>query len=128
MGLINFLRNIASQLEEFLGTNEKGDDANSEGKNTKNYRDFIVELLEAEQKSNSDVAIIYPMLAQRQHLLNEQFAQILQQQAENLIVEHSEAVESIIADGVTTIGKPLTACGVYRLLSKKKRSAILKKT
>jgi hypothetical protein len=48
------------------------------------------------QDSNSDIKVIYPMLAGRQHLLNDRFAEILQQVAQNLIAEHPEAIESIL--------------------------------
>ncbi|MCL1465089.1 tetratricopeptide repeat protein, partial [Argonema galeatum A003/A1] len=93
----DFLRNLASQLGEFLGMNDEGDDDNSEMENPQEYANFILELLQAEAESNSDVTVIYPMLAQRQHLLNARFAEVLQQVAENLIAEHPEAVESIVA-------------------------------
>jgi hypothetical protein len=36
------------------------------------------------------------MLAGRQHLLNDRFAEILQQVTQNLIAEHPEAIESIL--------------------------------
>jgi CHAT domain-containing protein len=36
------------------------------------------------------------MLAQRQHLLNDRFAETLQQETQNLIAEHPEAIESIL--------------------------------
>ena len=94
----NFLRNLASQLGKFLGKNEDVDDDKSEDENFQTYRDFILELLQAERYSNSDVAIIYPMLAQRQNSLNAGFCESLQQVAENLITEHPEAIESILCD------------------------------
>jgi tetratricopeptide (TPR) repeat protein len=53
--------------------------------------------LQAEQKSNSDV-VIYPMLAQRQHLLNASFVKILQQLVENAIAKQPEKIESILRD------------------------------
>jgi len=65
--------------------------------NTETYREFILELLQAEQKSNSDV-VIYPMLAQRQHLLNASFVKILQQLVENAIAKQPEKIESILRD------------------------------
>jgi hypothetical protein len=37
------------------------------------------------------------MLAGRQHLLNDRFAEILQQVTQNLIAEHPEAMEHIVA-------------------------------
>jgi hypothetical protein len=92
----NFLRNLASQLGQFLGMNDEGDSDNSEGENPQEYLKFIRDLLQAEQDSKSDIKVIYPMLAGRQHLLNDRFAEILQQVAQNLIAEHPEAIESIL--------------------------------
>ncbi len=69
---------------------------NDDGKNSKNYREFIRDLLKAEDKSNSDIAVIYPMLDQRQHLLNDCFSEILQQVVTHLIAKNPEAIELII--------------------------------
>ncbi|WP_293189970.1 MULTISPECIES: CHAT domain-containing protein [unclassified Microcoleus] len=76
--------------------NDEGDSDNSEGENSPEYANFILDLLQAEEESNSDIKVIYPMLAGRQHLLNDRFAEILQQVARNLIAEHPEAIESIL--------------------------------
>ena len=92
----NFLRNLVSQLRQFLGMNDEGDSDNSEGENPQEYANFILELLQAEEESNSDIKVIYPMLAGRQHLLNDRFAEILQQVTQNFIAEHPEAIESIL--------------------------------
>ncbi|MEG5196874.1 MULTISPECIES: tetratricopeptide repeat protein, partial [unclassified Microcoleus] len=88
----NFLRNLASQLAQFI---ESNDDPESE--NPQEYANFILELLQAEGDSNSDIKVIYPMLAERQHLLNARFAHILPQVAQNLIAEHPDAIEFIVA-------------------------------
>jgi CHAT domain-containing protein len=94
----HFLRNFASQICDFLGINEEEDSDNFEGKNPQKYSNFIRQLLQAEQDSKSDVAVIYRMLARRQYLLNARFAEILQQVAQNLIAdENPEKIESIIA-------------------------------
>ncbi|MBD3559863.1 tetratricopeptide repeat protein, partial [Planktothrix sp. FACHB-1355] len=93
---VDFLRNLASQLGEWLGMQSAGNGDISEDENIENYRNFILDLLQAEEESNSDVAVIYPMLGERQHLLNGRFAEILQQVAENLIAEHPETIESIL--------------------------------
>ncbi|MEG4202048.1 CHAT domain-containing protein [Microcoleus sp. Pol12A5] len=94
----NYLRNLASQIWQFLGMNNDGDSDNSEGGNLQEYAKFILDLLQAEQRSNSDIKVIYPMLAGRQHLLNDRFAEILQQVAQNLIAdENSEAIAFIVA-------------------------------
>ena len=92
----NFLRNMASQIGQFLGMNDDGDSDNSEGKNPQEYAKFIRELLQAEAESKGDIKVIYPMLAGRQHLLNDRFAEMLQQVAQKLIAEHPEAIESIL--------------------------------
>ncbi len=93
----NFLRNLASQLWQLIDMNDNGDNKKSEGENFQEYANFFLELLQAEQDSNSDIAVIYPMLAQRQHLLNARFAEILQQVSQKLIVgENSQTISSII--------------------------------
>ncbi|CBN56310.1 hypothetical protein [Kamptonema sp. PCC 6506] len=92
----DFLRNLASQLGQFLGRNEENMD-NSAPENLREYERFIRELLQAEIESNSDVKVIYPILRQRQHLLNARFAQTLQQVAENFIADKdSETIASIV--------------------------------
>ncbi len=96
MGIINFLRNLASQVGEFLDGKDEGDSDDSESENSQEYVKFILELLQAEQDSNSDIKVIYPILAQRQHLLNARFAETLQQVAQNLIAENPEAIASIV--------------------------------
>jgi CHAT domain-containing protein len=92
----NFLRNLASQLGQFLGMNDEGDSDNSEGQNPQEYAKFIREVLQAEAESKGDIKVIHPMLDGRQHLLNDRFAEILQQEAQKLIAEHPEAIESIL--------------------------------
>ncbi|MEZ2317581.1 MAG: tetratricopeptide repeat protein, partial [Microcoleus sp.] len=95
----SFLRNLASQLGQFLDGKDEGDSDNSEGENPQDYVRFIAELLQAEENSNSDIKVIYPILAKRQHLLNLRFADILQQVAQNLIADkNSEAIQSILGD------------------------------
>ncbi|XZN93094.1 MAG: CHAT domain-containing protein [Microcoleus sp.] len=93
----SFLRNLASQLGEFFDTNDEGDSDDSEGEDSQEYVNFILELLQAEQDSNSDVAVVYPILAQRQHLLNLRLAETLQQVAQKLIAEeNAESIASIV--------------------------------
>ncbi|MEZ2303669.1 MAG: CHAT domain-containing protein [Microcoleus sp.] len=94
----NFLRNLASQLGQFIDMNDDGDSNNSQGENPQEYANFILELLQAEEASNGDIKVIYPMLAQRQHLLNSRFAEILQQVAEKLLDgENAETISSIVS-------------------------------
>src|SRR4028118_1769260 len=76
--------------------NENGDRVHSEGEDSQGYAKFILELLQAEAASNSDIKVIYPLLAGRQHLLNARFAETLKQVAQRLIAEHPEAIEFIV--------------------------------
>ncbi len=93
----NFLRNLASQLGQFIDMNDDGDSNNSEGENPQEYANFILELLQAEQDSKGDVKVIYTMLYQRQHLLNARFAETLQQVAQRLLdSENIETISSIV--------------------------------
>jgi hypothetical protein len=48
--------------------------------------------------SKSNIKVIYPLLAGRQHFLTDRCAEILQEVAQNLIAEHPEAIESILGD------------------------------
>ncbi|TAE95379.1 MAG: CHAT domain-containing protein [Oscillatoriales cyanobacterium] len=66
--------------------------------NFQEYANFIRELLQAEQDSNNDIKVIYPMLAQWQHLLNLRFAEIFQQETQKLIDgKNTEAISSILS-------------------------------
>ncbi|TAF57411.1 MAG: hypothetical protein EAZ60_07075 [Oscillatoriales cyanobacterium] len=76
---------------------ENRDRVYSEGEDSQEYAKFILELLQAGQDSNSDIKVIYPILDQRQHLLNAGFSETLQQVAQILIAEHPEAISSIVA-------------------------------
>jgi len=64
-----FLRNLASQLGQFLGMKEEGDSDRSEEESPQEYLRFLQALLQADAESNSDVAVVYPILRQRPHLL-----------------------------------------------------------
>src|SRR6476661_1209706 len=77
--------------------NENGDRVHSEGEDSQEYAKFILELLQAEQASDSGIQVIYPILKQRQHLLNARFAETLQQVAQTLISQNPEAIEFIVA-------------------------------
>ncbi|MFB2881344.1 CHAT domain-containing protein [Floridanema aerugineum] len=91
----DFLRNLASQLGELLGMNDEEDGDNSEDENPRKYVEFIRELWQAEA-SNSGVAVVYPILDRGNNLLNDRFAEILQQVAANFIAEHPEATRGIV--------------------------------
>jgi CHAT domain-containing protein len=92
----SFLLQTATQIANFLGMNDDGDSDNSESEDSQEYVNFILQLLQAEQDSHSDIQVIYPMLAGRQDLLNLRFAETLQQVADNLIAQHPEAIYDIL--------------------------------
>ncbi|MEG4344950.1 tetratricopeptide repeat protein [Microcoleus sp. A003_D6] len=68
----------------------------SEGEYSQEYANFIRELLKVEE-SYSGLQGIYPILKQRQHLLNARFAETLQQVAQTLMSQNPEAIEFIAA-------------------------------
>ncbi|MEG4406608.1 tetratricopeptide repeat protein [Microcoleus sp. MON2_D5] len=92
----NFLRNLIAQLAQLIDINE-GD--NSEGENPQEYANFILELLQAaEDDSNSNTAVIHSMLAERKHLLNARFSDILEQVVERLVGgENAKTIDSIVS-------------------------------
>src|SRR4028118_2235675 len=77
--------------------NENCDRVHSEGEDSQEYAEFIRELLQAEQDSDSDIKVIYPILAGRQHLLNARFAETLQQVTQKLLDgENPQRISSIV--------------------------------
>ncbi|MEG4841528.1 hypothetical protein [Microcoleus sp. B9-D4] len=92
-----FLRHLASYLAPLIDMNDDVNSNNSASEKFQEYASFFLELLQAEQDSNGDTAVIYPMLEGRQHLLNATFAETLQQVVPKLIAgENSETISSII--------------------------------
>ena len=71
---VALLRNMAQQLGQYL---------NPQAGNIEEYQEFLLEVLQAEAESN-DPAVVYPILQRRQHLLDDIFAQQLQQWARNV--------------------------------------------
>ena len=69
-----WLRDMAQQLGQYL---------NPQAESMEEYQEFLLEVLQAEYDSNSDPAVVYPILQRRQHLLDDTFAQVLQQYARN---------------------------------------------
>ena len=92
----NILLDIATKIAVLLG-NERVDSEIHEKNSSQEHINFILDLLQAEEDSNSDIKVIYPMLVGRQHLLNDRFAETLQQVADNLIAQPPEAIEHIVA-------------------------------
>ena len=91
----NFLRNLIAQLAQLIDTND-GD--NSQGENPQEYGNFILELLQAEDNTDSNTAVIHSMLAERKHLLNARFSDILEQVVERLIDgENAITIDSILS-------------------------------
>jgi CHAT domain-containing protein len=82
----DWLRNMAQQL---------GQNLNPQAKSIEEYQEFLLEVLQAEDESN-DPAVVYPILQRRQHLLDNTFAQLLQQHARNVFSqENAEDVGDI---------------------------------
>ncbi|MCA2554992.1 MAG: hypothetical protein IM466_15040, partial [Microcystis sp. M04BS1] len=63
---------MAQQLGQFL---------NPQARSIEEYQEFLLEVLQAEYESNRDPAVVYPILQRRQHLLDDTFAQVLQEYA-----------------------------------------------
>jgi hypothetical protein len=70
---------MVQQLGQFL---------NPQAGSIEEYQKFLSEVLQAEWESNSDptvvYTVVYPILQRRQHLLDDTFAQLLQQWARNV--------------------------------------------
>jgi hypothetical protein len=96
----DFLRDLASQLGQLLGMNDEADTDNYEGENPQKSSKFILDLLQVEE-SNGDIAVIYPMLAERQHLLKF---------FEPIIIPLKYSLNFLVRVG----GLPLCSCGFNR--------------
>ena len=83
-----WLRNLAQQLGQYLS---------SQTVNSSEYQQFLQEVLQAEIESKGDVAVVYPILQRRQHLLDDNFAQLLQQYARNVFSQGKPEVVAGIA-------------------------------
>ena len=83
-----WLRDMAQQLGQFL---------NPQAGSIEEYQGFLLEVLQAEAESN-DPAVVYPILQRRQHLLNDTFAQLLQQYARNVFSQGNAEEVTVIAD------------------------------
>ncbi|WP_052588136.1 tetratricopeptide repeat protein, partial [Microcystis aeruginosa] len=70
-----WLRDMAQQLGQYL---------NLQAGSIEEYQEFLLEVLQAEYESNRDPTVVYPILQHRQHLLDDTFAQLLQQYAKNV--------------------------------------------
>ncbi|MEG3438249.1 CHAT domain-containing tetratricopeptide repeat protein [Pannus brasiliensis CCIBt3594] len=82
------LRNIAQQLGQYL---------NHQAVNLEQYQGFLSEILRAEIESDSDPTVVYPILQRRQHLLDDTFAQLLQQWARNVFSGWNAEEVAVIA-------------------------------
>ncbi|GCA91971.1 CHAT domain-containing protein [Microcystis aeruginosa] len=82
-----WLRDMAQQLGQYL---------NLQAGSIEEYQEFLLEVLQAEYESNSDPTVVYPILQRRQHLLDDTFAQLLQQWARNVFFQgNTEQVAGI---------------------------------
>jgi CHAT domain-containing protein/predicted LPLAT superfamily acyltransferase len=84
------LRDIAQQLGQYLNRQA----VNIE---IEEYQRFLLEVLQAEIESNSDPTVVYPILQRRQHLLDDTFAQLLQQWVRNAFSQGNAEQVAVIA-------------------------------
>jgi CHAT domain-containing protein/predicted LPLAT superfamily acyltransferase len=95
--LLKLMENYATELEE-QGNNDAaawfrymaqqlGQFFNPQAANIEEYQEFLSEVLQAEDESNNDPTVVYPILQRGQHLLDDTFAQLLQQFAKYLFSE-----------------------------------------
>jgi CHAT domain-containing protein/predicted LPLAT superfamily acyltransferase len=82
-----WLRNMAQQLGQYL---------NPQAGSIEEYQEFLLEVLQAEDESN-DPGVVYPILQRRQHLLDDTFAQVLQQWARNKFSQGKPEEVAVIA-------------------------------
>jgi CHAT domain-containing protein/tetratricopeptide (TPR) repeat protein len=73
-----WLRDMAQQLGQYL---------NRQAERIEEYKEFLLEVIQAGYESYSDPAVVYPILQRRQHLLDDTFAQLLQQWARSVFSE-----------------------------------------
>ncbi|MDB9394700.1 tetratricopeptide repeat protein, partial [Microcystis aeruginosa] len=79
---------MVQQLGQFL---------NPQAGSIEEYQKFLSEVLQAEWESNSDPTVVYPILQRGQHLLDDTFAQLLQQLARNVFSQRKpEEVAAIV--------------------------------
>ena len=62
-----WLRNMAQQLGQYF---------KPQAGSIEEYQGFLLEVLQAEDESNSNPGVVYPILQRRQHLLDDTFAQV----------------------------------------------------
>jgi len=55
-----WLRNMAQQLDQYF---------NPQAGSIEEYEEFLLEVLQAEDESNSDPTMVYPILQRRQHVI-----------------------------------------------------------
>ncbi len=71
---------------------------NSQAINRSEYQGFLLEVLQAEIDSNSNPTVVYLILQRRQHLLDDTFAQLLQEYARNVFSQGNVEKVAIIAE------------------------------
>ena len=85
---VRWLLNMAQQLAEYISRQKF---------TIEEYKTFLLDIVLAANKSNSDVAIIYPILKQHQDKLDDTFAKLLQIYARNMFSQRSREESANIA-------------------------------
>jgi CHAT domain-containing protein len=93
-GEAKFLNSLAEQILNSLLAQLKPYIMGENSHSLEEYKAFLLEVLEAESQTN-DIRVIYPILRKHQHLLDENFAHILQNLTLNYAQENPEAKEYI---------------------------------
>jgi CHAT domain-containing protein/predicted LPLAT superfamily acyltransferase len=89
-----WLRNMAQQLGQYL---------NPQAGSIEEYQEFLLEVLQAVYESNNDPTVVYPILQRRQHLLDDTFAQVLQQWARNVFSQVKAEEVAVIAGPIQNL-------------------------
>ena len=89
-----WLSNIPQTLTEYL----KG-----KGNKIQDYLNFLQQALQAEIESNNNPAVVYPILQQHQHLLDDVFAQLLPQWLKNTVSQMNPEEATAIVEVIENL-------------------------
>ncbi len=89
-----WLRNMAQQLGQFL---------NPQAGSIEEYKRFLLEVVQAVEESKGNPAVVYPILQRRQHLLDDTFAQLLQELTRNMFSQGKAEEVAVIAGSISPL-------------------------
>ena len=96
----NWLRNLGNQLAEYLNqSSSQGQIEDLSEEDLEAYLQFLMEVLQVIEESNSNAKVVYPLFAANTDKLDNNFAEMLRRCATNTFEEvETDAAESIAAD------------------------------